>query len=300
MTRPPRTSKSGPTSAIYGRFLKQALLVACGVAVIAVGVWRLSFLFLESWGDQKAQAVSSIAAALAQFLSAFAVVGTLGIGLIQFVKSERRRRQERYDQAISKLRSDNLTVRLDGITWLKSLVKREPYYWSRLDELLVDFLRSRAKEDGCMRGLFLHLKGRKTISEDMTEVIRLLGARQFRHYLDASQTIDLSGLRLVDIKLQGTPSEKLNFSGVNCAGSTFIRPLLFDVDLSNANLSGVKIIDGNISGVNFEGSRAYDAVFSGTQFHHVKWTGMKICGSMWRRTNVDPDSLVDVDRRPPH
>ena len=148
---------------------------------------------------------------------------------------------ERYEQGCSRLGSDDLAVRLDGIDMLERLAREHPpEYHVQVVKRLSLFVRTSVNSP--------------RLREEVGAAMEAIGSRSegdVRLENNESFELNLSGVDLKDVHLAN-----LNLTGANLMKADLSGAYLRTVDLSNARLQGTNLKDAWL----------FEANLSGTQF----------------------------------
>ena len=210
----------------FSTTIRNVGLVAGGVVAVMLAVWR-------SLVAQR-QADATLRQARAAFLQAQTTERESRTNLRSFLN-------ERYEQGSSRLGSDDLAVRLDGIDVLERLAREHPSeYHVQVVKRLSLFVRSSVHTD--------------RLREEVRAAMIAIGSRSEEDVrLESDESFELN---LGGSYLKGFSFARLNLSGANLMGANLSGATLFDVDFSNASLLKTNLKD----------ARLYDADLSGAQF----------------------------------
>lgn len=106
--------------------------------------------------------------------------------------------------------------------------------------------------------------------------------------------LDLSGMRLTALNLEGADFSDANLAGVVLAGANLEGGKLNNVSLQNALIAGVNLEGADLSNADLSGSRFFGVNVSGVDFTGAKTEGTYGLGVSWSSAKVPPAVLPEM------
>ncbi len=148
---------------------------------------------------------------------------------------------ERYEQGSSRLGSDNLTVRIDGIDMLECLAREHPSgYHVQVIKRLNSFVRASVSSH--------------RLPEEIRAAMEAIGSR-------SEADIRLENNESFELNLGGSDLRNAYLAHLNLSGAN-----LMHADLSGAVLWGADLSNARLLGANLKNAMLFEANLSGTQF----------------------------------
>ncbi|MFC9585843.1 pentapeptide repeat-containing protein [Streptomyces yangpuensis] len=285
-------------SLVLGAFA--ALVLAVGLPLL---VWKGPYLLddniKEPAGPRRNSAapIDGASAALisglrAALVAAVAAIGT-GAAVAYTARTYRLARRgqvtDRFAEALERLGSSEMYVRIGGVLALEMIVVDEPNHATHAAQVLGQFVRDRApaRRESSLR------RGSSTLREspdtDIQAALLALTRFESRTYVDGREILNLERLHLCGADLRGADLTKANLSGANLAHADLRRAVLTEADLKDAILTEAKLHEANVVSADLR-----RADLTGTKFLHADLTDAKLGGATFDATNLGWADLTDA------
>lgn len=198
-------------------------------------------------------------------------------GLVKSIDNEVTERI--LEKAITKLASDSMEIRLNGIYALEKIAKVSDEYSWPIIEILAAFIKKRIPRNKSQE---LESFERKSFEarfsierkEDVEAAFGVIGRREISYGKEFDTRLDLRSINLEDITLRSMNLYRANFSNSNLRGTTFINVNFYEALFLNIDAQKAEFRD-----CNFELSLSFDSNFSDTSFHDSNFDSAKFYGS---------------------
>ena len=200
-------------------------LVVGGIVAVMLAVWRSLVAQRQADAAQRQAETALLQAKTAERQSMTALQSFLN---------------ERYEQGSSKLASDNLAVRMDGIDMLERLAREHPSeYHVQVIKRLSLFVRTAV--------------GPQRLSQEIGAAMTAIGSRSEDDVrLESNESFELN---LSSSELQNVRLGRLNLSGASLINADLSGAYLGNVDLSNARLQRADLKDALLYEANLSGAQ---------------------------------------------
>jgi hypothetical protein len=276
------------------RWLLVAIFVALGAAAYGLALWRVP-LWMHARGSQGRYDARVLVVSVGGGV-------VVGLGLLYTARNYRLSRRgqvtDRFAQALERLGSNEIYVRIGGIYALEQVLRDSPSHHSDVLAVLKAFIRRRTPDwNGSQRNLPIDLdsQGKAGLpgrpEEDVQTALNALGRRPLRpeRVIELSE-LYLAGARLTNFDLEVWDLSRANlsgawFTGADLSGTWLIEADLSEARLSNADLSNAQCIGATLSNANLFNAKLYNTGFKGAC----------LVGADLRDTNLCDADLEEAD-----
>jgi uncharacterized protein YjbI with pentapeptide repeats len=275
-------------------WLVASALVAAAAAAYGLALWRA-----PSWMHATGAQGRYDARVLVISVGGAAVVG---IGLLytarNFRLSRRGQAADRFAQALERLASDEMYVRIGGVHALEQVLRDSPGHHSDVLGVLRAFIHRRAPDRAqSLLSAATHLDTDLTDGlperpeEDVQAALYALGRRPLR----PERVIDLAGLYLAGARLNSTDLTDWDLSRANLSGAWFLNADLIGTWLIGADLSGARLSSADLSNAQFVDADLSEADLIYAKLSSTGFRGARLVGADLRYTNLRHADLGDAD-----
>jgi hypothetical protein len=267
-----------------------ALVALAAVAAYGIALWKAPGWMHATQAQDRYNARVLVVSVGGAFV--------VGAGLLYTARNYRLSRRgqvtERFANALERLASAELYVRIGGVHALEQVMRNSASHHDDVMQVLAAFIRNRApaaREPDSHRWMHPVTASDNLPPQPELDIQAALTAIAQRPHRREHRLINLKGLHLVGADLNDADLVGVYLNGANLTGGRF-----FGANLTGARLIGANLTDANLSGARLAHAWLDDANLARAQFHRL------LVGVWWRRTdltkaNLSGANLTDVDLR---
>ncbi len=307
------TAKSGPghlPTAWVAILLLEVIILLLGPVLWAVGGWDLigdkTRLALDAFDaisepDKKVEAYGKLVSTIG--LLAATPIGMIGVGLAFWrtwnqhrdgTTAIRKLDAEAFAKAVEQLGHDKSSIRMGAVLALEALGKSTSLLLSQTIEILCAYVREMRptpplpetdKEGNKVPDKISFTEIQMII--DKVEILKKSDSNN-RINIDLSQT-NISGVVLMNRKLQGFQLNKADLHGAELSGSD-----LSEADASGTNLSGAVLFGANLSKADLSDANLSEADLSDANLRDANLRGADLSGADLSRADLSGADLREA------